>query len=84
MNHTGNENLKQDRNNEITRKRLVAGGFQVIQTQLIQPNTVLIDDRVMWYGSLAPFGYSRDNDNIMRVESPVLVTEMKSMLTGSK
>jgi superfamily II DNA or RNA helicase len=84
MNRTDNENLKQDRNNEITRKRLIAGGFQVIQVQQIQPNTVLIDDRVMWYGSLAPFGYSRDNDNIMRVESPVLVTEMKSMLTGSK
>lgn len=84
MNRTGNENLKQNRTNEIVRKRLMANGFQVIEVQQIQPNTVLIDDRVMWYGSLAPFGYSKEADNIMRVESPVLVTEMKSLLTGPK
>ena len=62
--------LKQIRMYEMVRKRMEGNGFTVADVSQIQPNTILIDDRVMWYGSLAPFGFSKETDNIMRVESP--------------
>lgn len=64
-------------------RRLAALGFSLMESSHIQPNTVLIDDRIMWYGSLAPLGQAKETDNIMRVESPVLAAEMKSMLLAN-
>ncbi len=84
LDRTENPKLQQVRMNEMVRKRMEVNGFTVTDVSQIQPNTILIDDRVMWYGSLAPFGFSKETDNIMRVESPVLVAEMKSILTGPK
>ncbi len=84
LERTENVKLQQVRMNEMVRKRMEVNGLAVADVSHIQPNTILIDDRVMWYGNLAPFGFSKETDNIMRVESPVLVAEMKSMLTGPK
>ena len=55
---------------EMVRKRMEGNAFTLANVSQIQPNTILIDDRVMWYGSLTPFGFSKETDNIMRVESP--------------
>ncbi len=53
---------------------------------LLQPsfdtvcNAVVIDNRILWYGSLAPLGFVYDNSSIMRIESPQLAKDMQSIL----
>ncbi len=53
---------------------------------LIQPsadfhcNAVIIDQRILWYGSLAPLGFVHENDSIMRIESAKLSMDMESIL----
>ena len=43
-------------------------------------NAVIIDQRILWYGSLAPLGFGNENDSIMRIESPKLSIDMQSIL----
>ena len=53
---------------------------------LIQPsadihcNAVIIDQRILWYGSIAPLGFVNENDSIMRIESAKLSMDMQSIL----
>ncbi|MDW7656783.1 MAG: DEAD/DEAH box helicase family protein [Bacillota bacterium] len=57
---------------------------------LVQPdvdfhcNAVIIDQRILWYGSLAPLGFVHENDSIMRIESPKLSMDMQSILTDHR
>jgi superfamily II DNA or RNA helicase len=44
-------------------------------------NAVIIDHRILWYGSLAPIGFSKENESIMRIESPKLAMDMQCVLT---
>lgn len=44
-------------------------------------NAVVIDQRILWYGSLAPLGFINENDSIMRIESPKLSMDMQRILT---
>lgn len=44
-------------------------------------NAVIIDQRILWYGSLAPLGFPKDIDSIMRIESPRLAMDMQSVLS---
>ena len=30
-------------------------------------NAIIIDDRIIWYGSINPFAYSKKDDSIMRI-----------------
>jgi len=46
----------------------------------VRCNAVLIDHRILWYGSLAPLGYHKEEDSILRIESPRLAEEMQSVL----
>jgi len=44
-------------------------------------NAVIIDQRILWYGSLAPLGFPKDIDSIMRIESPRLAMDMQCVLS---
>ena len=43
-------------------------------------NAVVIDNSILWFGSLAPLGFVYDNSSIMRIESPQLAKDMQSIL----
>lgn len=47
-------------------------------------NAVIVDQRILWYGSLAPLGFGNENDSIMRIESPRLSIDMQSILIDNR
>ncbi len=59
---------------------LRACSFSVHSGERVRCNAVLIDHRILWYGSLAPLGYQREEDSILRIESPQLAEEMQNVL----
>ena len=54
--------------------------FRVVVTEKLSCNAVIIDQRILWYGSLPPLGFHNENDSIMRIESPKLARDMQSVL----
>lgn len=54
--------------------------FRVVLAEKLSCNSVIIDQRILWYGSLPPLGFHNESDSIMRIESPKLARDMQSVL----
>jgi len=54
--------------------------FRIMLKEKLSCNTVIIDQRILWYGSLPPLGFHNESDSIMRIESPKLARDMQSVL----
>ena len=59
---------------------LESHSIRVVLTNKLSCNAVIIDQRILWYGSLPPLGFHNENDSIMRIESPKLARDMQSVL----
>lgn len=53
--------------------------FNVIQDPDIYQKYVIIDNRLVWYGSISLFDFSNSEDTIMRLESRELAHELESL-----
>ena len=51
--------------------------FTVIQDSSIYQKYIIIDDRLVWYGSFGLFDFGNSDDTIMRLNSRELVSELK-------
>ena len=40
-------------------------------------NAIIIDDRIIWYGSINPFAYSEKDDTILRIVDEEYAKELK-------
>lgn len=44
------------------------------------PETLIIDKSIVWYGSVCVLGYSSDDDNIIKIEDNKLAVEMLDVI----
>lgn len=56
--------------------------FTVIQDSCIYQKYIIIDNRLVWYGSISSFDYGNSDGTIMRLESKELVSELKNIATS--
>ena len=57
-------------------KLLEQAGITVTQIENLSQRTAIIDDRILWYGSLNLLGFVEEDDCIMRLENPKIVGEV--------
>lgn len=57
-------------------ERLQAAGIHVLQQEELHLRCAVIDDLLVWYGSIHPLGFAAETDNILRFDSK----EIASML----
>ena len=62
-------------------QRLVELGAKVIQREDVPQRFVVLDQRVVWFGSICPLGYSNKNDSIIRVEDVGLAAALLDRMT---
>jgi superfamily II DNA or RNA helicase len=48
--------------------RLKDVGFHVMEKNDVHQKFVVIDQKIVWYGSINPIGYCKKHDNMMRIE----------------
>ena len=51
-------------------------GITVNQTENLSQRIAIIDDRILWYGSINLLGFVEEDDCIMRLENPKIVGEI--------
>lgn len=59
---------------------LILKGVTVIDSDLVSQCFVIIDESIIWYGSIELFGRQYKNKSFMRVESPILAKELLDSL----
>jgi hypothetical protein len=52
--------------------------LKVLQESAVYQKFVIIDNRLVWYGSISLFDFGNPEDTIMRLESKELVDELKN------
>ena len=57
-------------------KLLEQAGITVTQTENLSQRIAIIDDRILWYGSINLLGFIEEDDCIMRLENPKIVGEV--------
>lgn len=55
---------------------LEQSGITVTQTKNLSQRIAIIDDRILWYGSINLLGFVEEDDCIMRLENPKIVGEI--------
>lgn len=65
--------------------------IEILQTKLtliqepdIYQKYIIIDNRLVWYGSISLFDFGNSDDTIMRLESKELVSELESLVMNKK
>ena len=59
---------------------IIASWVKVVQTPDIYQRFILIDNRLVWYGSINLLSYGNSEESIMRLESRELAVELEAMI----
>ena len=57
---------------------LEQSGITVTRTENLSQRIAIIDDRILWYGSINLLGFVEEDDCIMRLDNPKIVSEVLS------
>ena len=63
-------------------QRLRNFGVQVIESPRCYERFVVIDNRIVWYGSMNLLSNPKSDDNLMRVESPEIAQELLEIVAS--
>ena len=56
-------------------------GIEVHLTEDEVANYILIGDRIVWYGSIHPFGKVEPDETVLRLEDPTYAADFKSLVS---
>jgi superfamily II DNA or RNA helicase len=56
--------------------RLKETGVKVMEKKDVHQKFVVIDEKIVWYGSIHPLGYCKKHDNMMRIEGKEIAVSL--------
>lgn len=59
-------------------QNLLGFGISVFYTEKSLQNIIVIDEKILWYGSTTPIGYSEENDCILRINNAKIASSLEN------